>query len=107
MSYSENLVPEIVEVESCSSTSTLTGRMFEESSETSSEESVGNRGNGNTPQITDDVFVVTVAQTPASMSYANLTIPVAIPLDPRTPKTTYAEVNATSLTIRDIPYLTP
>lgn len=40
---SENSVPEIVEVESYLSTSTLTERMFEEDSDTSSEESVGNR----------------------------------------------------------------
>lgn len=68
---SKNSVPEIVQVESYLSTSTSTERMSEEDSETSSEESVGNRGEGDTPQIRDDVFMVTMAHTSANVSYTD------------------------------------
>lgn len=63
--------------------------MYGEDFDTSSEESVGNR---NVPSI----------QASTNLSFDNLTILVAIPLDPRIPRTSYNGVTATGLTTRDV-----
>lgn len=107
MSNSENneaSVLKIVEVESNTATSTSTNRIFNEDSDTSSEESVGSRvENETTSLINEAIFVVPSVQASTNLSFDNLTIPVAIPLDPRISRTTYAGVTTTGLTIRDVP----
>lgn len=77
--------------------------MFEVNNETSSEQSVGNRGEDEqTPIVEEAVFVDPSVQALVGGSFESLTIPIAIPLDPRFPKTTYARVKSISFTARDI-----
>lgn len=77
--------------------------MSGEDNDTSSEESVGNIVENESISFTNEaVFVVPSVQASANFSFDNLTILVAIPLDPRIPRTTYAGVTATGLTIRDV-----
>lgn len=99
----ENLTPEVVVVESEDSTSSSIEKMLEEDNDISSEESVGSKKEkGNTSATDDGIFVASVAQTSTRTSYANLTIPVATPLDPLVPKTIYVGVTATGFNTRDI-----
>lgn len=53
--------------------------------------------------MNEAIFVVPSVKTSVNLTFDNLTIPVAISLDPRIPKTIYSGVTATGLTIRDVP----
>lgn len=53
--------------------------------------------------MNEAIFVVPSVQASANLAFDNLTIPVAISLDPRIPKTINSGVTATGLTIRDVP----
>lgn len=80
MSNTENIevpVP-VVEVSSSSSTSTSVDKMTDDSSSTSSEESVGTRV-GNLLELNDGILVVPRVQASISGSFDGLTIPVAVP----------------------------
>lgn len=100
---SENLAREVIKVGSNDSISPSIEKMFEEDSNSSSGRSVGSeRIQGNTLAITADVFVASVAQTSTKISYDNLSILVAIPLNPKFPKTVYARVTAFGFTTKDI-----
>lgn len=47
--------------------------------------------------------MVPSVQASANLSFDNITIPIAILLDPRISRTTYTEMITTGLTIRDVP----
>lgn len=53
-------------------------------------------------EIDDGVIRVLNVRASTNDSFEGLTIPVTVHLDPRTPRTTYAGVTATGLTIRDV-----
>lgn len=77
--------------------------MYGEDFDTSSEESVGNRNEvGQTSLVSKAIFVVPSIQALTNLSFDNITILVAIPQDPRIPRTSYNGVTATGLTTRDV-----
>lgn len=104
MSDSENTeasVP-IVNVESYPSTSTSVDRVSNDDSDTSSVESIGTSAEV-LPQTDDGILIVPVARASASPSFDGLTIPIAVHLDPKFPRTSYGRVTATGLTTRELP----
>lgn len=92
----------IVEIESSSSVATSLDRTSSYNSDTSSDESVGTSTKVPVPH-NDRIFIMPVARASTSTSFNGLTIPIVVLLDPKFPRTTYAEDIATDLTTRELP----